>query len=120
MTYDELAPAMRAFVGTFAVLRKLGFPASDIYIMTAGSARHGGVLSVFASLRTQGREFDIELGPLEGSEQDLAACYKRLAEDPPPGADLDRMMTECEAWVRKIDLIVALRGKGIRIIGDRS
>jgi hypothetical protein len=120
VTYDELSPILRAYTGTFVVLRNLGFPSSDIFIMTANSAQHGGVLSAFASLRTQKREFNIELGPIDSSEQDLLAAYRKLAEEPPPAADLDRMMLECEAWRRKIDLILALRGSGIRIIGDRS
>ena len=118
MTYDELTPTMRMFLGNREMIRRLGFSADDIFFSTARSVRNGGRLSCFLAIRTQGREFSIECGPVESVE----ACeveYKRATEavnshalgDP----DYFRMFAECEAYRDTGGLIDALRRKGFHV-----
>lgn len=116
MKYEDISPVMRAFVGTWQVFRLLGYESDNIFFMTARSARHRGVLSVFVHLEAQGKEFAVELGPT-GTTEDLSqAEYQQVARALLAGevsqVDRDRMLYECEAFVCKVDLMVALLQKG--------
>jgi len=115
-TYNEITPSMRAFIGTREVLRRIGYRADDLYCMTARSAKLRGAISAFCVLRTQGKEFSVELGAID-SEPKFADEYKIIAyvvnAGGIPKPDLDRMYNECEARQNVVDLVMAIQAKGI-------
>lgn len=94
MTYAEISPTMRAFLGVFEGLRKMGFRSDDIYCQSARSVELGGALAAYCTLRTQGKEFSVFAGPVE-SEAAMAAEYRAVAQavlsHAVPQADLDRI-----------------------------
>lgn len=122
MKYDEISPAVRAYIGTHQVFRQLGFSAECLNIMTARSVKHGGLLSLFCVLKTQGKSFSVELGAIEQvgvaykkTELLVLEEYRRVAlaissvsED-----DMRRIMEESEAFREKVSMLMALMNKGI-------
>jgi hypothetical protein len=56
MTYNDITPVMRGFIGGREAFRRLGFSADDLFLQIARSATHK-VTSCFVTLRTQGKEF---------------------------------------------------------------
>ena len=116
MKYEDITPAMRAFLGNREMVRRLGFHAGDIYCMPARSARFSGLMSCFLSLRTGGKEFNIECGPCD-SEDKLSAEYMRVLQAVNsgglPDADYFRIFQECESYQITSDLIRALGARGI-------
>jgi hypothetical protein len=125
--YDEISPAIRAYLGTWQVFRQLGFGAECLSPMTARSAKHGGVLSLFCVLETQGKSFSVELGAIEKAgvdntqaEQLVEDEYQRVARAMPSVSedDLRRIMEETEAFVGKVSLMMALMNKGIVLPGQ--
>lgn len=131
MKYEEISPVMRMFLGNREGLRRFGFSADDLFLMTARSAslgnrssdRHpiGGRLACFCVLRTQGKEFSILCGPIE-SEEDVANEYKRVceAQDKISPSDCDRIWEESEVCAKKIELLIVLTEKGFRIPGNTN
>lgn len=94
----------------------MGFPADDIFCLVAMNIRSD--LSVFCVLKTQGKEFSIECGPVE-SEASAALEYKKVAEAGAKNkisqADLDRIWHESAAYLGRVELVVAIGLKGIEI-----
>jgi hypothetical protein len=123
MTYDEITPPMRRFIGTREAFRKIGFSAENLYCMTAKSVLFAGALCGFMRLKTQGKTFDVELGPVT-SEDAFAAEYERICEAVNAGrvsaSDLARMLEECEAYHAGASLLVAIENKGIRLPRETS
>jgi hypothetical protein len=79
MRYSEISPTMRAFLGAFEAFRKMGFLSDDIYCVVSRSVRLGGALGAFAVLKTQGKEFSIDCGPVT-SEKDAGEEYQRVSK----------------------------------------
>ena len=119
MSYDDVTPPLREFLGTYEVLRRLGFVPGDIFFQIAKCAQHGGKLSVFCTLKTQGKEFAIECGFVATTEDEACREYQdvtqRLIAGEVPEDDHQRMFYECEAFALKVDLIMAILKKGIRL-----
>lgn len=120
MTYSEISPALRGYLGTWQAMRKLGFRAGDIYFVTAMSARHRK-LSVFAVLRTQGKELKVEVAHVD--DEDLAqAEYQRVSTAVSKGevswGDLGRMLEECEAFQMSALFVSTIVGKGFALPGS--
>jgi len=96
-SYDQISPTMRAFIGARAVLRCLEFVAEDLFCMMA--ANRFGVLSGFCVLKTQDKEFSIELGPCDegflDEYQDIAYVIRAGGVKE---SDLNRMFQESEAY----------------------
>jgi hypothetical protein len=122
MKYAEISPAIRAYLGTWQVFRQLGFGAECLSPMTARSAKHGGVLSLFCVLETQGKHFSVELGVIEKDGADNVETERRVMDEYQRVAramssvsedDLRRIMEETEAFVGKVSLMMALMNKGI-------
>jgi hypothetical protein len=115
MRYEEISPVMRGFLGAFEALRRLGFKSEDIYADVCMSARTLQ-RSCFAALRTQGKEFLLEIGPLEMSYEQFHEEYLRVASRESIGQileeDLNRIYTESEAFQRRVDLVTAILLKG--------
>jgi hypothetical protein len=114
--YDEITPVMRKFLGGWLGFRKLGFSADDLYCAIYKSARNQGLLSCFVTLRTQGKEFNLEIGPID----DAAALEKEYARvcgaaSQVSQADLERIWRESEIYERKSDFIFALMNKGFEL-----
>ena len=115
MKYAEISSTLRAFIGAREAFRKLGYPAKDLRLMVAQSARHGRVLSAFCHLSAQGKTFTVECGPVK-SEAQAKAEYERVCEAINSGAvtqaDLDRIWQESEPYRDKVGFATALSLKG--------
>lgn len=127
MRYDEISPAIRAYLGTWQVFRQLGFSAECLSIMTARSVKHGGVLSLFCVLETQGKSFSVELGAIERDGVDnvqienlVMGEYQRVAMSSMSEDDMRRIMEETEAFQQKVSLIMALMRKDIVLPAEGS
>ena len=120
MTYDEIHPVLRQWLGNFEGYRKAGFSADDIFCEVTGSpGLPPGQLMVYATLKAQGQEFSIECGPWAESEtQELNDRWKAVCEAVSSGQvsqiDLDRIWAECTIFERKAEFIIALIKKGLR------
>lgn len=118
MKYDDITSTMRAFIGNREMVRRLGFFARDIYCQAARSARLAGALSCFLVIRTSGKEFSIECGPVTTVEE-LEAEYARVTEaigsSELSDEDYFRIFAESEAYACTIALIEALQGRGIEV-----
>jgi hypothetical protein len=123
MKYEDVSPTMRAFIGTWEVLRKLGYSADDIFFQPSKSVKLGGALGAFCVLRTQGKEFSVDCGPVT-SEKDAGEEYQRVSKAVSAGEipqeDMDRIWWESEACQRSIQLVIAIQGKGFRVPGNKS
>jgi hypothetical protein len=123
MRYSDISPTMRAFLGAFEAFRKMGFLSDNIFCMVSRSVRLGGELGAFCVLKTQGKEFSIDCGPVT-SEKDAGEEYQRVSKavsaGEVPQEDLDRIWWESEACQRSIPLVLAIQGKGFRVPGDKS
>lgn len=120
MTYDEISPVMRGFLGAWEAFRKLGFRADDLYCEIARSELNGGLLSCFVTLRAQRKIFHLEVGPVEGGDgKAFTAEWKRVCEAMNARRveekDLDRIYQESIPFRLKADFIVALSLKGFKI-----
>ena len=117
MRYEDIHPAFRNCLGFFEALRKLGFKADDIYVFL-----HKGMAHVM--LKTQGKQFVCEAGPIECS--DFAGEWERIGAALNtrgiPDEDLLRLYAECQAYTDSVGFMVALTAKGIvaPVVGDRS
>jgi hypothetical protein len=109
---------MRQFLGTREAYRKLGFSADDIFCEVARSMLRGGVLSGFATLKTQGKSFSCELGDVV-SEDAFSEEYKRVCEAVNTHAvsenDLDRIWQESMAFNMPGSFITTLINRGFAI-----
>ena len=114
--YTGISPTLRRFIGAHEAYRKAGFAADDIYCELAESLRAGGVLSCFALLRAQGKEFRIECGPT-GDPDAFHAEHQRITQAVVDHEvsleDLDRIWQESEAHQHAGLFIAALVDKGI-------
>lgn len=123
MTYADISPAMRAFLGGWEGFRNMGFRSSDLFCAVRRSAQHNGHLSLFCVLKTQGKEFNLECG-LVDSVEETEAEYRRVgaavAAGELPQADLDRIWQESEPYVKKVDFVLAVVNKGFAVPGHTS
>lgn len=115
MKYEDITPVMRNFIGNYQGFRKLGYSADDLYCQVERSVKLGGHLGVFLVLKTQGKMFSVECGPVASKEETVEE-YKRICGAAGlceiPEEDLQKIWRECEVYVRKVDFVVALRNKG--------
>lgn len=116
LKYNDISPALRRFIGAHEAYRKAGFPADDIYCEVARSLRGGDVLSCFALLRTEGREFRIECGAIE-DESAFREEHRRTTEAVGAGEvdqeTLNRIWQESEVYQNPGEFVSALVRKGI-------
>jgi hypothetical protein len=133
MKYADISPTMRAFLGGREAFRKLGFRSEDLYCLISRN-RHG-VLSCFVKLEAQGKEFNLEVGPLParyygglksgnavGDNTPSMSCklfaneYKLVCDALNSGEisaeDCDRIWQESEAYQKKLDFVLAVTAKG--------
>lgn len=121
MRYDDVSRVMRKFVGCWEAFRKLGFPATDLFCLVANSARAHGAPSLFCQLRTQDKEFTVELGvlPSGSTREQISQEYERVATAvcgrEIPQDDLDRMWQESEPYADPVGFTAALLAKGFAI-----
>jgi hypothetical protein len=122
MKYADISPTMRAFLGGREAFRKLGFRSEDLYCLISRN-RHG-VLSCFVKLKAQGKEFNLEVGPLpaRGDNTPSMSCklfadeYKLVCDAlnsvEISAEDCDRIWQESEAYQKKLDFVLAVTAKG--------
>jgi hypothetical protein len=123
MTYDEISPTMRSFVGGWEAFRKLGFRSRDIYLMVGKSFALKGNLAAFVALRTQGKEFNLEVGPVASvaeAHAEYEAVAAAISAGLVPQADLDRMWQESECHQRAADFVLAVHRKGFELPGKEA
>jgi hypothetical protein len=119
MKYQDIAKPFREALGTFEMLRRFGFKSDDIYF-------HVNPDNVFfVILRTQGREFSMDVGPVRGMSPDQAEeAWKMVATALNQIAirdqDLARMVEESMAFRETTTLAVVIHNKGIRIPDARA
>jgi len=109
---------MRRFLGGWQGFRKLGFASDDLYCSVQNSVRLGGRLGCFCILKTQGKQFALECGPIE-SEKKTADEYERVTHailaGEIPQEDLDRIWHASEVFQRFEAFAEAIVSKGIEI-----
>lgn len=120
MTYAEIHPAMRAALGTFEVLRRFGFEPDVIFFhqnTTATPYEPAGMM--FVVLRTQKKEFTIRVGVVELPYDEWTVAWKAvveaIVERRIEEADVDRIVEESEAFRHKVQLMMAIQARGIRV-----
>jgi hypothetical protein len=123
ITYDDVHPTLREFLGCREALRRLGFTPDELYCQVGqdlARARPGAPpeLSCFLELRSGGRTFRIGAGTV-GDARSFLRSYQEVAEaineGRIPEADLRRMHERCQARLHAEELLAALRAKGIQI-----
>lgn len=123
MKYDDISPTMRRFIGGREAFRKLGFAPDDLYCVVERSVNLGGALGCFVQLRSRGRVFHLEVGPVVEPKA-FGAEYIRVANAVNSGevaqTDLDRMWQESEPYCNALEFILALKRKGIEPLKDVS
>lgn len=120
MTYDDINPTLREFLGAHQAFRKLGFAAEDIYCTPARSFLNNGVMSCFCTLQTQVKIFTLECGPIiDGDDEKFCEEYVKVAEEISSGrmptTELERLWEESLARKKGMELLMALMRKGIKI-----
>lgn len=117
MTYDEIHPTLRAFLAAHEAYRKLGFQSKDIFCIVAKNGC--GVLSAFANLMTQGKQFSIECGP---TQEEFDSAHERVTKAVVDGSvsaeTLDRIWLESGPFSNAFDLAALIALKGFQIPGS--
>lgn len=117
MKYDDISPTMRAFIGGREAFRRLGFRADDLYCALAISA-HFGALSCFVTLKTQGKEFNMEVGLVEDGDA-FSAEYDRVAiainAGELPEEVFARIWQESGPCMNAVPFILALKARNFRL-----
>jgi len=112
MTYDDIHPSIRAAIGCHEGFRKLGFRAEDIYVC-------GGDPYVQVILRTQGKQFVVNVAPSELSEEEFQAAWMKSVQAVNDGSlpqeDLDRIWQESMPFRDAVGFSMAIFAKGIHI-----
>jgi hypothetical protein len=102
-------------VGTFEVLRKLGFPSEAIFFGVADPSP--GVVQVFVALKFREKEFTITLGTVPGTPEEVKATWMDLATQIVNGAvpqsDLNQVWQNCLVRRHSTDFLLALTNKGL-------
>lgn len=124
MVYAEIHPTLRAFIGNWEGLRKLGFQAEDLYCVIQRSVQLGGALGCFVQLLTQGKEFLVDVGPVDMDPMYFEQAYRAVVRAIQAGEieqdDLDRIWQESAAYRRKTAFVFAIAAKGIMIPNSNS
>lgn len=120
MKYEEISPTMRAFLGGWEGLRRLGFAADDITFVVARSYELGGDLAAFVLLRTQSKEFKMFCGSVADADEAFQE-YQRVAtavsQNEMTLGDLNRIWQESLCAQRPGEFLGALMRKGFQIPG---
>lgn len=121
MRYDDIHPTIRAYLGGFQGLRKLGFRSDDIFVSFARSCVTGKV-SCFLALRTQGKTFDMEAGivgsgdGLKGEIEQFVTAYqtalRAVQAGKVPEADYQRIWEESNCCQYIPDFLASLLAAG--------
>jgi hypothetical protein len=113
MKYTEIPEPMRNALGTFEMLRRLGFESKDIY----WDMQPDTMMQVV--LRTQGKQFAIDVGFLHMTKAKFktkwTAVMDALTAGQIPENDYWRLFQECEAYRLTDDMVEAMKRKGIRV-----
>lgn len=120
MTYDDIDPTLREFLGAHQAFRKLGFASEDIYCAPVKSYLNNGVMSCFCVLQTQGKIFTLECGPISGGDdekfiKEYVKVAKEISSGHMPESELSRLWEECLARKQSMELLMALARKDIKI-----
>ena len=114
MKYDDIPAPMREALGTYEMLRRIGFKPEEVTWHL--NPDH----MMLASLQTQGKEFDIRCGILDARSPE--AHLKRWTEvitaynnRQIPDEDCNRLLVECDAYRMTDEMLGAMRAKGIRV-----
>jgi hypothetical protein len=120
MTYDEIHPAMREALGAFEMLRRFGFASADIFFHQNAAEPPGGPEPrgmMFVVLQTQGKEFSARVGAVDMPYEVWKSTWEAVvtAANENRVEEVDRIVTESEAFRLKIPLMLAIQAKGIRV-----
>lgn len=119
MTYEEIDPTIRNFLGFWQAFRMLGFSSDDIFYQIAPSVELGGHPAAYIVLMTQGKSFSIILGAVDSMK--TTDTYEKLYAETTREANagkishetMDRVWQETLAFQDKAGFINAIHRKGI-------
>jgi len=125
MRYEDISPTMRAFLGCWEGFRKIGFSADDLYFSVGRAVEFAGRPGCYVTLRTQGREFNVLVGPAGADggaalQEEYARVAEAISGRQVPMADLDRIWQECKLREHMPELLLAIETKGIRLPDRRA
>ena len=117
MRYEDMHPAMRKALGFHEALRRLGFVPDHIRLYLSEGVLYSAVFS-------GGRYVLMAAGEFQGSEQDVADTWGRVAEavrdSSLPDEDMYRCLHEAVPEGRELDFAASLSRAGARIPGKRA
>lgn len=122
MKYAEIPRPMRDALGTYEMLRRLGFPSNDIHWHHNGDEPPGSPEPrgmMFVVLQTQGKSFTMRVGIVDTTydawRDKWFAVMQALLDNAISDKDYGRLLSESEAYRNTDALCVAIRAKDIRI-----
>ena len=116
MTYDEIHPSLRRWLGGYEALRKLGYRPDEISIAIGKEPPAPGRMVCFVRLLEGEREFLMNAGPIDMDTILFSGEFTRVAEAVNSGAVsqivLDRIWHESEPYRNTVGFVAALMAKG--------
>lgn len=114
MRYHEIHAALRQALGCYEGFRRLGFSADDLFFIYASKQ-----LELFCVLRTQGKEFSINCGPMRVTQKQYEAMSYNATvavnDGDMPEEDLQRIWTESFVYQQPLECMLRIKAKGIVI-----
>lgn len=129
MTPEDLDPGMREWLCAREIMRRLGFPADDLYFacQLAGLVIEDGVFAdlgkpvIMLLLKTQNKEFSWIVGTVDTPADKVDQTYIDACElwnTSPDSGWRDRMYFASMAYAKKIDLVKILKQKGFSLANE--
>lgn len=114
-------PVYREALATFEALRRLWFPAAQIFLLLTGP---DGAVQVSIQLHAQKKTFTVTCGVLPNTASEIEAEWIALTTDVSAGKfpqrELDRIWSESECRGSAVLFLHALTGKGFFIPKEMS
>lgn len=114
MNVFTYARPLREALATFNALRRLGFLAEDIYFHIGSAVQ--GAHQVCIVLKTQEKQFVVDLGFIQADREKIAAAWNELAEacqdQQIDSEQLSRMWQQSAIYNDPAALVTALINKG--------
>jgi hypothetical protein len=111
MTCDEIHPALREALGIHEGLRRLGYPAGDIFVGLNDRL-------VLVILKANGKDFTCEAGIMDGvTNEEFASAWAAAVttwnDGSLPTGDMERIFKNSIAGSQSVTFLLALVQKGI-------
>lgn len=112
--YDQIHPAIRQAIGCHEGFRKLGFVSDDLFV------HFNPDNSMLVVLKTQGKDFSVTVGWVEGVSHDewqelWASAAEAVRDQRVTQKDMDRIWQESLPFNNAHGFLMAIMSKGIRV-----